>query len=312
MGGEAHYPLTVVELADGKIIGNLRMAVMAGDVVIGGIQSLHESPEPCNHYLMKPRRRCRFLKYRRGRALLLGSGAGENYYHWMMESIPRWRILQAANYTEYDHVLLPGPVSPFEDEVLDLLEIPRARRLRCSKNFVHQFERLVVPAMPFPLRKAPVWVCAWLRSLFPHRGSGPEKIFISRGGLSRRLLVNEAELSAQLQREGFVAIQPELCSVAEQAKLFGSAKCVVASHGAGLVNMVFAPANALMVELFHPDYIRPTYQNMAASAGLRHAAVTGRRLDKKETNGKNLSEYKSEFEIDIPEVLRTIKENNLT
>lgn len=310
VGGETSYPLTVVELADAKVIGSVRMVATANDVVVGGLQSLHGKNEPCDHYLLKPRLRCRFLKYRQGRALLLGSNAGDNYYHWLLDSIPRWRIMQAANYSEYDFVLLPGRASPFEDELLGVLEIPPARRLRCSKHFVHQFERLVVPVMPFPCRRVSAWVCAWVRSLFPNKGSGPEKIFISRGGRRRRRLVNEAELEARLQREGFVSIQPERFSVAEQARLFSSAKCVVASHGAGLVNMVFAPANALLVELFHPDHIRPTYKNMAATTGLRRAAVVGHSRNRPETARKKLSEYDSEFEIDISAVVRSIAEND--
>jgi hypothetical protein len=308
VGGEASYPLTVVELADGKVIGSVRMAVTSNDVVIGGLQSLHESRQPCDHYLLKPRLRCRFLKYLRGRALLLGSNAGGNYYHWLLDSIPRWRILQAANYSEYDFVLLPGKGSPFEDELLDLLKIPPARRLRCSKNFVHQFERLVVPAMPFPCYQVPTWVCAWVRSLFPAGGTGLEKIFISRGSSRRRRLVNQAELEARLQREGFVSIQPERFSVAEQARLFSSAKCVVAAHGAGLVNMVFAPPNALLVELFHPDYMVQAYRNMVAASGFRHAAVIGRCLNKSGKAGEGNSDFDFEFEIDVSVVVRVIAE----
>jgi hypothetical protein len=310
VGGEASYPLTVVELAGGKVIGSVRMAATTGDVVMGGLQSLHGKNEPCDHYLLKPRLRCHFLKYRQGRALLLGSNAGENYYHWLLDSIPRWRLMQAANYSEYDFVLLPEKASPFEDELLDVLEIPSARRLRCSKHLIHQFERLVVPVMPFPCRRVSAWACAWVRSLFPNKSSGSEKIFISRGGRRRRRLVNEAELEARLQKEGFVSIQPERFSVAEQARLFGSVKCVVASHGAGLVNMVFAPANALLVELFHPDHVRPTYKNMAATAGLRHAAIVGHSRNGPGTAQKKRSEYDSEFEIDVSAVVRTIMGND--
>lgn len=309
VGGEASYPLTVVELADGKVIGSVRMAATASDVVIGGLQSLHESLQPCDHYLLKPRLRCRFLKYRRGRALLLGSNAGGNYYHWLLDSAPRWRILQAANYSEYDFVLLPGKGLPFEDELLDLLKIPPARRLRCSKNFVHQFERLVVPAMPFPRYQVTPWVCAWVRSLFPAGGTGLGKIFISRGSSRRRRLVNQAELEARLQREGFVSIQPERFSVVEQARLFSSAKCVVAAHGSGLVNMVFAPAGAQLVELFHPDYIPRAFENLSAVAGLRYTAVIGNRQNRTETAGEKSSDYDFEFEVDVSAVVRRIAEN---
>jgi capsular polysaccharide biosynthesis protein len=278
----------------------------AGDLVVGGLQSLAGCPEPQNHYLLRRRRRCRILKYRRGRALLLGSGVSGNYYHWLIDSVPRWKILQAAGYTDYDFVLLHGPAAPFEDEVLDLLEVPAAKRLRCSKNFVHQFERLVVPSMPFPEWKVSPWACEWVRSLFPAKNGGPERIFISRRNAPRRKLVNEADLEAQLQAAGFVSVQLEGLGVAEQASFFGSARCVVSPHGAGLSNTVFAPPNALVVELFHPDIaIRPCMQNIAAATGLRYTAVMGAR-----TNGRMpRHEENAEFKIDPSAVVRAISDN---
>jgi capsular polysaccharide biosynthesis protein len=224
-----------------------------------------------------------------------------------MDSLPRWRILQAAGYSEYDFVLVPSPSSPFEKEVLDLLEIPPAKRLHCSKNFVHQFERLVVPAMPFPVWQVSTWASAWVRSLFQTDGAGPEKIYISRRNAPCRRLVNEVELETQLQAAGFVSIRAEQFSVAEQARLFGSAKYVVASHGAGLANMAFAPANALLVELFHPDYIRPAYENLAAAAGLRYIATAGSSRNNPGTSRRKQSDFN--FEIDVSAVARAITEN---
>lgn len=302
------YPLTVVEIADGKVIGNLRLAVTAGDVVIGGMQSLADCPEPENHYLLKPRCRCRLLKYMRGRALIFGGGISGNYYHWMMDSVPRWKILQAAGYFDYDYVLLPQTEASFEKEILDRLKIPEARRLRCSKHCVYQFERLVVPAMPFANWKMAGWVRDWLRSLFPAETSGPQRVFVSRRGATRRRLVNETGLETRLKAEGFVSTQPERLTVSAQASLFGAASCVVGAHGAGLANMVFAPPHALLVELFHPDIQRPYYKNLAAVSELRYVSVMGRRAD----NGSPRREENAQFEIDPSVVSRVIAANEAT
>jgi hypothetical protein len=304
--GLKEHPLTVVELADGKIIANLRLVATGKDIVVGGLQSLHGCAEPEKHYLAN-RSRCRIPKYRRGTALLLGHGVGGGYYHWLIDSLPRWRILQAAGYVNYDYVLLPDRLLPFEEETLDVLKIPRAKRLQCSKNFIHQFERLVVPAMPVPGLKVSAWVCGWLRSLFPVKSGGPEKIYLSRRGTSRRRLVNEVELEARLQAAGFVTLQAERFPVAEQARLFSSAKCVVSCHGAGLANMVFAPPSALLVEIFHPDVVmRRAFQYLAPSAGLRYVAVMGNRTQ--ETVPKR--EEEAEFKIDPSTIIRAIEENS--
>jgi hypothetical protein len=296
-GGAAH-PLTVTELAGGKIIGDLRLVATRGDVVAGGIQSIFGCTEPQNHYLLR-RRRFRIPKYRRGTALLLGAANSDNYYHWLLDSLPRWKILQAAGWQDYDYVLLHSLPRQFQDETLDRLGVPSEKRLRCSKNFVHQFERLVVPAMPFPVEEVPAWACAWLRSLFPEKISGPEKIYLSRRDSGRRQLVNEAELQAALTSRGFVMIQPDQLSVAEQAKLLGSARCAVAPHGAALTNLVFSPPGTLLVELFHPQHKNRCFVNLAAACGHRYASLDGHATN-------HAGERRLEYAVDVSAVLEIL------
>jgi capsular polysaccharide biosynthesis protein len=304
VGGKnpGQHPLIVAELKDGKIIGDLRLAATSNDVVIGGVQTVFGCADLQKHYALR-RRRFRIPKYRHGKALLLGAANSDNYYHWLLDSVPRWKMMLAANQLEYDYVLLHSKPSHFQNEVLDRLQVPPAKRLWPSKNFVHQFERLVVPAMPFPEWQIAPWICEYVRSIFPSHAGGPEKIYLARRGAQRRRLVNELELEAKLQSLGFVSVQPEKMTVAEQAKLFGSAKYVVASHGAGLTNMVFAPVNALLVELFHPDVLRPTYKNLAAACGLQYIELVGRRLV--ESKKRNVDE--TAFTIDINMALQVIE-----
>lgn len=299
-----NHRLIAAELADGKIIGDLRLAATCDDVVIGGIQTVAGCDDLQNHYALH-RRRFRIPTYWHGRALLLGADNGDNYYHWLMDTAPRWKILQAAGHREYDHILLHSRTGHFQDEMLDRLNVPVKKRLRCSKNFVHQFERLVVPTMPYPMRQVAPWVCDWLRSYFPDRAGGPERIYLSRGRARKRRLVNEAELETRLQALGFVVVHPERLSVAEQARLFGSVKCVVATHGAGLTNMAFAPADALLIEIFHPDIVRPTFKNLAAACALRHIAIMGERTG----DGSQTDHRRVQFQVSVPEVLRIVTEN---
>ena len=296
------HALTVAELADGKVIGDLRLAATSADVAIGNVQALFGCEEPQNHYLLS-RRRFRIPRRRRGTALLLGAANSDNYYHWLFDSLPRWKMLQDAGYTNYDHVLLHSQSCHFQDETLDRLNVPEAKRLRCNKNRVYQFDRLVVPAMPFPLWQVAPWTCEWVRSLFPERRGGPERIYLSRRSATRRRLVNEAELEARLEEMGVACVQPEMMSVAEQAASFSAAKWVVAPHGAGLANMVFAPIGALLVELFHPDKQNQTYRNLAAACGLRYASFVGRRT----RDPGRPDDRDAEFTIEIPEVLRLLR-----
>jgi capsular polysaccharide biosynthesis protein len=294
---QEQHPLIAVELAGGKIIGDLRLASTSDDFVIGDTQGLLGCPDPKNHYLLR-RRRIRLAQFHRGTALLLATTNSDNYYHWMLDSLPRWKILQTAGWTTYDWVLLPGKPTAIQDEMLDRLGVPLQKRLRCSKNFVHQFERLVVPAMPFPVEMASSWACVWLRSLFEGKKSGPEKVYLRRG-TGRRRLVNEPDLESALRLMGFVSMQPDRLTVTQQAELLSSARCVVAPHGAALTNLIFAPPGALMMELFHPQHKNRCYINLAVACGHRYACLDGRDTQSAITG-------QLEYEIDVEAVMRMI------
>jgi len=295
---QSRHPLTVVELAGGKVVGDLRLVATRQDVVIGGLQSIFGCAEPQSHYLLK-RRRLRLPKYRQGTALLLGTNNGDNYYHWLLENLPRWKMWQAAQLPPVDFVLLPAQPTRFQEETLDRLQVPGVRLLRCAKHLVHQFERLVVPAMPFPMEEVAPWACAWVRSLFPGKSSGPEKLYLSRGA-GRRRLVNEPELEQALVAQGFSVVHTGQMSVAEQAVLFGSARCVVAPHGAALTNLIFAPPGTALVELFHPQHKNLCYINLAAACGHRYASLDGRPVNRPGDDGLA-------YAIDIGAVIETLK-----
>jgi len=296
------HPLLVMELTGGKIIGDLRLAATENDIVIGGLQALFSCEKPAGHYLLK-RRRFRLPRHHAGTALLLGASNSDNYYHWLIDSLPRWKLLQAAGWRDYDFVLLHSQPRAFQEETLDWLGVPAAKRLRCSKNFIHQFDQLVVPAMPFPPEEVSPWACAWLRSLLPVKPDGPEKIFLSRRGAGRRQLVNEAELQTALAAQGFVSIQPETLSVAEQAHFLSAARCVVAPHGAGLTNLVFSPPGAFLLELFHPQHKNHCYKNIAQAAGHRYASLDGQAIPHADAG-------RLDYSVDIPAVLQLIEQNS--
>lgn len=60
-------------------------------------------------------------------------------------------------------------------------------------------------------------------------------------------------------------------SVAEQARLFRSARLVIANHGAGCTNVVFCEPGTHFVEL--PPVLFPCYRNLAQRSGLHYHSV---------------------------------------
>jgi len=109
-------------------------------------------------------------------------------------------------------------------------------------------------------------------------GPWPARIYIDRRGTSLRRLVNEAEIIASLAPLDFVPVQLERHPLADKIHLFRHAECIVGPHGAGLANVVFAPAGCRIVELQMDSYVHWVYRILAAAGGLRYDCVIGRQF----------------------------------
>jgi capsular polysaccharide biosynthesis protein len=99
-------------------------------------------------------------------------------------------------------------------------------------------------------------------------GSDPKRIFLSRRGAPDRHVVNEDEVMALLEPQGFVALQGEQLSLSEQIRLFRGATHIVAPHGGALTNLMHARGGHLL-ELFQASHgVRPEFFQLAAINGL--------------------------------------------
>ena len=75
------------------------------------------------------------------------------------------------------------------------------------------------------------------------------RIYVSRKQAERRHLSNEDEFMPLLTKHKFQKVYLEQMSIIEQVKLFRTATHVIAAHGAGLTNVLFAPAHTRILEI---------------------------------------------------------------
>src|SRR5262249_3411263 len=74
----------------------------------------------------------------------------------------------------------------------------------------------------------------------PNQHEHTKNIYISRSKAHKRRLINEDQVVKFLSAYDFRAYVLEQMSFEEQVRLFHQARMVVAPHGAGLTNMIFA------------------------------------------------------------------------
>ena len=176
-----------------------------------------------------------------------------NYYHWMLEQLPKLRAV--SHYTEQTGIaptlILPPNPSSFVRETLRLLNIDESACVEWQKPAI-KVETLVVPSFP----EANAANLHWLRTRLRHAATQRqrkiprvEKIYISRrGAQNHRNVRNENEVVRTLRRYGFEQVCAEDYSVAEQIQLFSGVRVIVAPHGAGLTNMIWSE-NLTVIEL---------------------------------------------------------------
>lgn len=268
----------MADLRPGKVVGDCLLVASSANDVAGGLQALHGAAQPCAHWVL---RRCRYRSEISvaGTSALLAAASGANYYHWLIESLPRLWLIEQAGLTlnEIDRFLVNDEQYPFHTQTLEVLGIPHVKRMITRKNRVYRCERLVIPSLPAGPMVYPSWALAFLRERFLPAAAPVhlERVFISRRQAARRKLVNESEIEERLRRAGFKTVMLEQLSFREQVGLFRSASGVVAPHGAGLSNLVFAQAHTKVIELVSPSFINHCYQKLAGAMQLPYAEVVG-------------------------------------
>jgi hypothetical protein len=201
-----------------------------------------------------------------------------NYCHWLIDTLPRLATLELIGRRENVAVAL-GPISEeYQHETLRLCGFPSARIIELAPfQALRAGEVLVtndIAVPPHPAFKAAPWAIRFLRRMI---GAGavdsttPRRLFVSRGASPGRRILNEPALLAELAPLGFRRVELSGLPVRTQAALFAGAECIVAAHGAGLANLVFARPGTRVLEIFPTTYGTPAYYVLAAGNGLRYA-----------------------------------------
>jgi capsular polysaccharide biosynthesis protein len=210
-----------------------------------------------------------------GRLGLLASRGDSNYYHFLIDVLPRLGILEQTEGVETPEQWYVPSQASFQRELLDMMKVPLDRRIDSDEVPHVAGEMLVVPGLASVVKeKNPPWVVEFLRArlmadVVPSSVRRP--VYISRtAGTNNRAVLNEDELVAMLQRREFDVVDPSELSVRAQIETFASASLIVSAHGAALANLVFATPGAGVVELFPPGAVLPDYWRLAHSAGLEY------------------------------------------
>jgi len=270
----------LVRLRDIEFLGNSGAVVQDGKIVVESVfdgSRLAKSPAFKSPALLLP-------KYKRGlyTSVLHLPWAGNNNYHWFIDCLPRlYFVLQTMQ--EPIHIIMRRDLPEYQVQTLQFIlqDCPDARIEFIGRYEKWQVEELILPSFVSNAQSGylPAGISAWLRQKIwqgynVHRANRKRRIYISRANARTRRVLNEAELLPILARYDFEIFRAEELSYQQQVQLFYEAEAVVAPHGAGLTNLLFA--EQCQVLEFHPaNQIKTHYFLLCKGLGFAYSAVTG-------------------------------------
>ena len=218
---------------------------------------------------------------------LLGGDYG-SYYNWTLEGLGRLAAANASVLDQAPALLVPKLAPGLQRDGFDLSGIAEERSIRTiGAGDTVRVERMLVPwslvgfHRPHPLLGP--YFNRLSHAAAPDPGDLPARVYLDRRGLDRRpgapsCLLNEDEIIAALAPRGFVAVRLETLSLAGQIALFAAAETIVAPHGMGLTNLVYADPGCRVIELHMDSTVNWCFRTLSAALGHHYDAVAGREM----------------------------------
>ncbi|MEQ8384565.1 MAG: glycosyltransferase family 61 protein [Coleofasciculus sp. A1-SPW-01] len=204
--------------------------------------------------------------------ILLAMPYHNNYYHWLVEMLPRLKMIEDDDNFKDLPIIMPKNRTP--NFIHDSLK--RAGFLEQTvflDDGVYRFDKLQIPTLLSPpCNPSPVAI-EWLRKkLLTATGvSQKKRIYVSRRDAVDRYVSNESEVEEVLAEFGFDTVCLSNYSLAEKIQIFQAAEIVIGSHGAGFSNLVFTPSESVFIEFFQEEGVfTPAFYQIARIRKLKY------------------------------------------
>ncbi|MBT5263805.1 MAG: DUF563 domain-containing protein [Rhodospirillaceae bacterium] len=281
------YPVHAPSLAYADnaclMVENFTVITKDGSIGLDGLT--YSTPKPVNyssnvvlmsragHVLAQPPETPDHLA---GEAIALGGGS--NYFHWLIDWLSKVpQFADNPDLADTPILVAADTPEPFLD-LLPLLGLDRGRVRLVAHDT--QCERLWLPSMshskggfvaPNHLQYLEDRLFSAIRNRAKPAG---RRLFLSRQPNGSRALVNAGDVEELLIRYGFEILDPGDLPIPKQFEIFAEATVILGAHGAGLTNILAAPAGCFVIELRHQETLPPYFRILAQLRGLTYRSIT--------------------------------------
>jgi capsular polysaccharide biosynthesis protein len=259
------YPLRVAQIPGGHLIGSGAVLTADGKLVFESLWN----QEHLQRYFQPPPKFPEAVHIDGACASLI-SLWDDNFFHWMFNSLPRLAVL-AASGVEYDRLLVPAELKPFQRATLEMIGVDLEKLVPFTGRHV-QADLLIWVAPLAPLNEPSSFLLEWVKRSLGQADETPERLlYVSRKGGTRKA-ANEREIFAVLERLGFEFVLPEQLSFPDQVRLFAQTRLAVGPHGSNFVNGIFS-RELTVLEFFQPAHVNWGVYSVLCAAGQDHWSI---------------------------------------
>ena len=226
----------------------------------------------------------------------LSCGHDSNYFHWLVECLPKLLLLDSLDLFQDVPLLIPAGLHPNLMAALERLNTHNRPIIYIEQGAACQVDRLIYPSELSRIldryEGSPVFnqdivlshkwltkVSDQLKNQVSYDGKPWRKLFLSRRkGL--RVLGNHEQVEQLLRNQGFEIVEVDGLSLDFQIKLFSEASLVVAPTGAALTNMLFCQPGTKVIIFMSSHEVTNFYfwTNLGAINNLDITILSGERL----------------------------------
>lgn len=207
-----------------------------------------------------------------------------NYFHWVTQFLPKLELAdRVVGLHKIDHFLLSIGCAAFQEESLRRFGIDSAKIMMIDPTQLVEAEELVITSYPSENGTLSPWTAEFLhndellKNTCPKgRYSSSSAIFLDRDPRhGKRHIQNRTEVMSMISAMGIDAVDCGDLSFAEQVSVCANARLIIGIHGAAMVNMVFAPKGAQIIELLPRNHQIPCYKYLANACHHRYESLLG-------------------------------------
>ena len=233
-------------------------------------------------------------------SIISGRDAKDNYYHWLIDVLPRLIILEKELKKKLHlNLLVPDYNKNYQKESLEcFVKNKKVNYISLNKTKFSQFEKIISCSnnenfeyfnslLLFKLKKK---ILSKVKKKSFLQFNNYEKIYISRADAlkkNNRYLKNNLEIEKFLSKRGFKILILSKYSFLEQAMIFNRAKVIIGLHGAGFANIVFSKKKTKIIEITYPRWPN-NFEKLSKCMSLSYNKIMATKIDKT-TNTIDLS-----------------------